>query len=289
MKFFLIAVFGAMTVLTTAASAQDASKWTSALATFGEGFGQGVGEAVNGGASVFVTATGRARIPNQAADVEIITVEGKATSATEATRIRDGRLATAQTLARRFGVTLDVGESNFSRQQNNTLSFQNRDAERAAIAANAAASMSSPTAPPPLKIAPPGRPATSGAEQEFITRTNVRLRSPDPERMASFLDALIGAGVDIDFVANGGVGFPNSLFRNNEVLGFGALEKIDDSIWDQASANAIAEARRQATVFATAAGRQVGEAKQILLLGRGSQGDEASVTVAVRFAFAPTK
>ena len=149
--------------------------------------------------------------------------------------------------------------------------------------------MSSPTVPPPLIIAPPGRSTASGSEQEFITRTNVRLRSSDPKRMASFLDALIGAGIDIVFVANGGVGFPNTFFRNNELLGFGVLEKIDDSIWDQASASAIAEARRQATVLAAAAGRQVGEATQILLLARSSQGDEASVTVAVRFAFAPTK
>jgi hypothetical protein len=42
-------------------------------------------------------------------------------------------------------------------------------------------------------------------------------------------------------------------------------------------------------VLAAAAGRQLGDVKQILFLTRTIQGSDVSVTVAARFGFAPTK
>lgn len=279
MKFFPVAVFGAITVLTTTASAQDVAKWTGAAATITEGIGQSLGEAMNGGASVFVTATGRVRIPTRAAEVEVIVIEGKAPSAMEAARLREQHLETFQILAHRFGVTLDVGQSQFSHVGGSMIAAGRDEA-------NAAASIARRPPPPPLMIPNAAQPAAPDAQSEFIARTDVRFGSSDPRRLASFLDALKGAGVEMAFVQNGTIGFPNFLARNNEFLSFGAVENIDDSVWDQASARAVAEARRQATVLAAAAGRQVGDAKQILLLSRSSQGAEASVTVAARFAFA---
>lgn len=70
------------------------------------------------------------------------------------------------------------------------------------------------------------------------------------------------------------------------MLGFGSTDQIDPALWDRASQDAVAEARRQATVLATAAGRTLGAARQVLVLTRSVQGSTASVTVAVRYAFA---
>ncbi len=45
--------------------------------------------------------------------------------------------------------------------------------------------------------------------------------------------------------------------------------------------------RHQAEALAAAGGRKLGEARQILQLNRAVQGDQAVVTVAARFGFAP--
>ena len=57
--------------------------------------------------------------------------------------------------------------------------------------------------------------------------------------------------------------------------GIGAIDRVDDAVWDQASRAAVAEARRQAMVLATAAGRSLGEANEILSVTRTVQGADA--------------
>ncbi len=121
-----------------------------------------------------------------------------------------------------------------------------------------------------------------------MAKANVRFQAADPTRLPDFLDAIRAAGVES---LSGGPAVPGmfNMFQNSQLLGFGDIEKVDDVTWDRASRAAMTEARRQADVLAAAAGRSVGEAQQVMSLTRAIQGGEATVTVAVRFGFRPTK
>jgi len=46
-------------------------------------------------------------------------------------------------------------------------------------------------------------------------------------------------------------------------------------------------ARRQADVLASAAGRRVGDARQVLMIAKTVQAEDATVTVAVRYGLVP--
>jgi hypothetical protein len=126
------------------------------------------------------------------------------------------------------------------------------------------------------------------APKLFVARTGVRFKEPPAVRLPAFLDAIRAAGVDD--IRTSLTATPPGLFGINassEVLGFGSVETIDDAIWNAASAAAIRNARGQAQALAMAAGRNLGEARQILVLAKAIQGGEAVVTIAVRFGFAP--
>jgi hypothetical protein len=135
----------------------------------------------------------------------------------------------------------------------------------------------------PVAVKPAGPPAAESAAPDFIARAAVGFRPSDPRQVPAFLDALAAAGIEVGAPAKGSslAAIMATMIPSADSAGAGSP---DVGVWDRASANAIAEARRQASVLAAAAGRQVGEALQILLLTRNTQANEASVTVAVRFA-----
>ena len=271
-------------MLTGSANAQQVEQFASGLSTAVEGLGQGVAGAMTSGETVFVTATGRAPLPAPLTDAYVINIEGRSASAVEAATLRDQRLSATRALAQRLGVTVEIGSSAFAREQDYQAAASAASAEASANAASAAASLN--REPPPLYIKPVRAPGVT--IKVFSVKTSVRFRSDDPRRLPAFLDALTAAGVDSTFSGqdrNAG----NIFAGMGQALGFGPVAKIDDAVWDRASQSAVVEARRQASVIASAANRQIGEARQILLLNRNVQGDSASVTVAVRFALSPSR
>jgi len=270
----LIAPAGALILaaaLASGASAQVSGATAGIVAAGAEGFGQGLGAAVTGAPSVFVTATGRAPIPIVIA-AYAANIEGKAASAVEAARLRDQKLDAARAIAARFHVAIEVGASSISHEAVTPPPLRLRPVEAAA-----------PPASRPAAAAP-----AESAAPSFIARIGASFRPSDPHQDPAFLDALDAAGVEISTPGKG-----SSLAAMMNAMAPGAsaagAEAANDPAFDRASQNAIAEARRQASVLAAAAGRVVGDAEQILLLTRNTQANEASVTVAVRFALTPMK
>ena len=258
------------------ASAQDAGGFATLLTTATEGFGQTLGEAMTNGQSVFVTAHGKAKLPAPLTGSYYVNVDGKSASAVEAAHQREGKLSQLRSAAQQFGVTMELGESRFS-LETDAEAQQRRMREMAAERA-ARADAKAPVVFPTLGEAP----------KIFVARTGVRFKEPPADRLAAFLDAIRAAGVD-DIRTSLTASPPNMFGINtaSEVLGFGSVEAVDDAVWNAASTDAIRNARLQAQTLAAAAGRNVGEARQILFLAKAIQSGEGVVTVAVRFGLAP--
>jgi hypothetical protein len=198
-------------------------------------------------------------------------VEGTSHSAVEAGKVRDARLAQLRTVAKSFGIAMELGESRF------TLDVDH-PAQAKRMRETAQANVLHPGVFTPAD--------TDDIPKVFKARTGVRFTAPSGDHMPAFLDALRSAGVDE--ISGDLNSRPPGMFQQaSEILGFGSVEKIDDAIWDAASADAIRSARSQAQTLAAAAGRNVGEARQILFLAKAIQGGDAVVTIAVRFGFAP--
>jgi hypothetical protein len=256
------------------ASAQVSGAAAGIVAAGAEGLGQGLGAAVAGGPSVFVTATGKAPLPtNAAAEAYGASIEGKAPLAVEAARRLGEKRDAARAIAARYHVAIDVGATAFSRQgAGGPAPRPGRPGEVTV----------------PVVVKPVAPPAAESPAPDFIARAAVGLRPSDPRQVPAFLDSLAAAGIEVGPPAKGSsvAAIMAAMIPGADSAGAGSP---DAAIWDRASANAIAEARRQASVLAAAAGRQVGEAQQILLLTRNTQAHEVSVTVAVRFTLTPMK
>jgi len=274
----LICVFACMASASSAA-AQDAGQIAGVLAAGVEGLGQSLGEAATGESSVFVTASGHAALPAPIAEAYLINIEGQSSSAVEASRLHDDRLKAAQDIAARFKVAVDIGATSFVREADQAAQSRRNAQMQAAMQAQAQAGHPG--------VFPPGLGQQGEGDRVFVVRTGVRFKASSAEQFPAFLDALKAAGIDN---LSGALGVPKAnMFASNEVLGFGRLAKVDDAIWDRAMQDAMASARRQAAVLAATSGRDLGEARQILLLSRSVQSDEVDVTVAVRYGFAPAK
>jgi hypothetical protein len=255
MRLAAAAVLVASGAIATGAVAQVSDQTAGIVAVGAEGVGQGLGAGVTGGSSVFVTATGKAPVPASVADTYGASIEGKATTAVEAARLRDQRLDTARGIAQRFRVGVELGAASISHES--------------PAPPHAPRPGASPPAPPSSPPAP--------APDEITARTAVVFRVSDPRQLPAFLDALEAAGIQYSLPGKGGA-MAAIMAAMSSSNGGGV-----DGAWDQAAQNAIAEARRQAGVLAAAAGRRLGEAQQILQLTRNTGASEASVTVAVRF------
>jgi uncharacterized protein YggE len=255
-----------------AAHAQDADGFASALAGSATVLGQAIGVGESGHPGVLVTGIGHAKLESPPASTFEVNVEGQSASAVQAAAIRDERLRRIREVAQRFGVELDVGESAFSMEVDTAAQAKRMQERATAIRAN------------PGIIVPM---VDNSDLMVFVARTGLRFSQPSGEKMAAFLDALKAAGVeDLSTMLGGNPAM--AMWRQTfQVLGFGSVGKVDDSIWDKASTDAMANARRQAQQLATAAGRQLGQVEQVVYMTRSQQGSDVTVAVSVRFAFAP--
>jgi uncharacterized protein YggE len=255
------------------ATAQDMSGVAGLLATATEGIGQTVGEAVVGAQSIFVTAQGKARLPGPLAGSYFVNVEGVASKAVDAAKVRDDKLNHLRDVAKQFGVEMTLGESQFSLQPD--LPAQNRR-----IRETAALNASHPGVFLPTNV--------DDIPKLFHARTGVRFNAPADQRTPEFLDAIRAAGVeDISADLTSRPGVATGVFQQaSEVLGFGTVQSISDGVWSEAEATAVRAARVQAAALAVAAGRKIGDVRSILLLSRSIGNGDAVVSVAVRFSFA---
>ena len=277
MKRLVWPVAAVLLAAAPAARAQNTQQWAGLMATAVEGVGQAAGEAAQAGSSVFVTATGHAKLPSPIADAFLTNIEGKSVSAVEASRKHDERLKAAREIAARFNITVDFGSTSYAREVDQAAQRERSAKVQAQIQEQAEARRT-------------GRPVSplnldqSDLPEVFVVRTGVRFHAANAAQLPAFLDALSAAGVE-DMSGNLVGPRPPSPFGASQVLGFGGLAEVDDVLWDRASQDAMARARRQAEVLAAASGRSLGEVKQIMLLTRTVEGEDVSVTIAARYGF----
>jgi hypothetical protein len=278
MKGRLLAGVLALSAVSSVAGAQQADKFAAGLATAMEGLGQSVGESAVSGSSVFVTATGHAPWPPAGRIWYSAIIAAHDASAVDAAHARDGRLVAIETAARRYGVVTERQSSSFAMDSGVT-----KPKSATVMPALPAAS----GGPPPSNMAP-AKIVAETAMPRFTAKTTIRFAATDPDHLPEFLDAIRAQGVES---ISGGPTTSNPLnfLQNNSLFGQDAADKVDEAVWDRASRAARAEARRQAGVLAAAAGRSLGEVRQVTTLSRDVQAGEAGVTLAVRFAFAPGK
>jgi hypothetical protein len=255
------------------ARAQDGGDLAGLLAVMQEHFGQSMGEAVLGGQSVFVTARGVAKLPAPAARPYDLQVEAQGPTAVQAARLRDDKVDRLRAVAKRFSLQLTVGEPSYV-----TLP-RAVSPPRPAIAATPGATLSPPIQAPGATPAP-----------QVTARIPVHFARPPEAQMPAFIDALREAGIETLPDTNG---LPNPLAQVTQMLGLGGTAvssaTVDPATWDKASAAAVQAAKSEAEALASPADRHVGALRQVMLLSRSIQGDEAVVTVAARFGFAPEK
>ena len=255
------------------ARAQGAEDLGTLLAVMQEHFGQSMGEAVVGGQSIFVTAKGSAKLGAPAPRAYDLTADAQAPTAVQAAKLRDDKIEKLRAVAKRFSVQMTVGEGSYV------------TAGRFPLVRPVA---TAPGVAPPVQT-PPNTPLATPSTAQVTARAPVTFVRPPPAQMPAFIDALREAGIETlpDTSAP-----PNGLAQLTQILGLGGAASsptVDQETWDRASAAAVQAARAQAEALAGPAGRRVGAVRQIMLLTRGVQGGEATVTVAARFGFAAEK
>ena len=251
-----LAVALAALLAATAARAQDAGDFAGALAVAGEGIGQSLGQSMQDAESVFVYARGRAPLPSPTPSAYQVEVSASAPSAVDAAAQRDGAVERLRAAARAFGAPSAVTDQ----------------------------SISLGDATQPMSFAPAAAPET---KPMFAAKATMRFGEPANGKAPAFLDALRAAGADS--ITSQGEGQGSLFTRAISSLSQKAAPEPAEAVWDAATNDAVRAAREQAEVLATAAGRQLGPARQVLLLWRAFDGKEATVTVAVRFGFAAAK
>jgi uncharacterized protein YggE len=258
----------------TAALAQD--NFAATLAPVEEELGQSVGGAAFTGPNIFVTATGRARLPAPVADTYYVAVQGKNASAVVAARERDAKVAELQVVARRLGVDLQVGETSIG------LEVDTDAQQRLAAERTAHRQLVQSTQPPPLSLFIPPPDATP---KIFVAKTSLRFRTASNDTLPAFFDAIHAAGVDD--ISHGLPQHTNMFLpQASNFMGFGSTATLDDSFWAAASQEAFRSARTQAQALAAASGRTLGPARQITVLSRTTEGAEAVESLGVRFGLA---
>jgi uncharacterized protein YggE len=229
-------------------------------------FGQGLAEAGQGGAYVFVTATGHAPIAQASVAVLRLSVKRRNLSAVAAVRERDRAVGSVMAQAERLGLHAALGKTTLERASPGMTQ----------LAVNGIPALA--TGPSSAGVRPASTPRDYSADAE------VEVSGSDAAKQAELLDALQAAGIDVD-IPNG----PITAGFSIPGLSGGANASLDPDSANRAMDEAVAEARGQAARLAGDAGRSLGPATQITLLARSATGREASVTVAVRFTLAPQR
>jgi len=273
MKTVIAAV--AAVLIATPVAAQDIAGPVAAAV---DQFGQSMAESMAGGPGVFVTAQGRAPLPDAGALPMTLTIKGEGKTAAEAVADRNAQLDRVRSAANNFDVAIEVGTTTYSISEGTDWTEASAYAgamDAAAVAEAAAeAAVAVDAAGDAAEEAPPARTVTASVQVKIIR--------PNETRLPAFVDALVDAGVtDLDDSLNG-----MNLGQMQPFLSLMGLDTARDpgeAVWNAATADAIVRARAQAETIAAASGRPLGQVRYVSVLLRSHDGEDALVSVAVRF------
>ena len=266
----------------TPAAAQDIAGPVAAAV---DQFGQSLAESMTGGPGLFVTVQGEAPLPAASATPMTITIKGEGATAVEAVADRNAQLERVRSVANRFDVAMDVGATNYA------IAAANAWEPTSDAWANAFTGEPSDFGgdqdgqvdveliePIPDNVAAP-------AETRTITASvQVKLDRPNESRLPEFVDALAEAGVtDLDDSLNGlNLGAMTPFLS---LLGLDGARDPGEAVWNAATADGVRKARTQAAAIAEASGRRLGPVRYVSVRMRSPDGENALVSVAVRFGF----
>ena len=273
------AVAAATLVAATPVAAQDIAGPVAAAV---DQFGQGMAESMTGGPGLFVTAQGEAPMPATASMPMTITIKGTGKTAVEAVADRNAQLARVRSVANRFDVAMDVGATNYA------IAEEDAWAIAPAMAAAVDWEDTDPTAEAAadaVEVQMIGEPGSEDADTRTVTASVVvKLDRPNESRLPEFVDALVDAGVsNLDDSLNGLNFGPMTPFLS--LLGLDMARDPGEPVWNQATADGVRKARAQAEAIAEASGRRLGQVRYVSVLMRSHDGENALVSVAVRFGF----
>lgn len=241
-------------------------------------FGQSMAESMTGGPGLFVTAQGEAPMPAAASTPMTVTIKGTGKTAVEAVADRNARLERVRSVANRFDVAMEVGTTNYA--------IGETPAWLAADAAMAPADVGwSDESETVDLIEPAADEGGAPADARTVTASvQVKVDRPNEARLPGFVDALVEAGVtDLDDSLNGLNLGPMTPFLS--LLGLDGARDPGEAVWNQATADGVRKARAQAEAIAEASGRRLGPVRYVSVLMRSHDGENALVSVAVRFGF----
>lgn len=278
----LAAAVAVAALFATPAAAQDIAGPVAAAV---DQFGQSLAESMTGGPGLFVTAQGEAPLPAAASTPMTITLKGTGKTAVEAVADRNAQLERVRSVANRFDVAMDVGATTYAIGE--TPSWMTpAAADDAWTGADEAAMDAMEEAAGAVEII---EPVDQGSPASIDTRTvtasvEVKLDRPNESRLPDFVDALVDAGVtDLDDSLNGlNLGAMTPFLS---LLGLDPTRDPGEAVWNEATADGVRKARAQADAIAQASGRQLGPVRYVSVLMRSHDGDNALVSVAVRFGF----
>lgn len=278
----LVVAAAAAALFATPATAQDIA---GPIAASLDQFGQGVAESMAGGQGLFVTAQGKARMPDSAGGMMTVTVEGKGKTAVEAVADRNAQLERIRSVANNFSVAIDVGETKYAIAEADEWAMTSDSPWAAAAAIEAAADAAEDETVDVELIEGIGGEAQPADGGRTVTASvQVKLGRPNETRLPAFVDALADAGVANLSDSLNGLDFgPMGPFIS--LLGLDAGRDPGEEVWNAATADAVARARAQAMAIADASGRQLGPVRHVSVLLRSHDGTSALVSVAVRFGF----
>lgn len=264
------AALAAVLIAATPAAAQDIAGPVAAAV---DQFGQSMAESMTGGPGVFVTAQGRAPLPDAGALPMTLTIKGEGKTAAEAVAHRNTQLERVRAAANNFDVAIEVGTTSYSISEGMDWAEASAYAGAMDAAAMAEAAAAEAVAAAAAE-APPVRTVTASVQ--------VKIARPNETRLPAFVDALVDAGVtDLDDSLNG-----MNLGQMQPFLSLMGLDTARDpgeAVWNAATADAIIRARAQAETIAAASGRPLGQVRYVSVLLRSHDGEDALVSVAVRF------
>ena len=248
-------------------------------------FGQSMAESMAGGPGLFVTAQGEAPLPGAASIPMTVTIKGSGKTAVEAVADRNAQLDRVRAVANRFDVAIEVGATNYAIEESPSWMTDAAAADAWAAADEAAVDAAEDIAVDVELIEPLGQDAPASIDLRTVTASvQVKLDRPNESRLPGFVDALVDAGVtDLDDSLNGlNLG---AMAPFISMLGLDPTRDPGEAVWNQAAADGVRKARAQAEAIAEAAGRRLGPVRYVSVLMRSHDGDNALVSVAVRFGF----
>lgn len=280
MKRIAITAAAALAVATPAAAQDIAGPVAAAV----DQFGQSMAESMTGGPGLFVTAQGEAPLPAATSTPMTVTINGTGKTAVEAVADRNAQLERVRAVANRFDVAMNVGATNYAISETPSWLTDaamapaaiDWDADEASIEAAIDAAEDA---------AAQGSTPEEGIDARTVTASvQVKLDRPNESRLPGFVDALVEAGVsDLDDSLNGlNLGAMTPFLS---LLGLDTARDPGEAVWNQAAADGVRKARAQAESIAEASGRRLGPVRYVSVLMRSHDGENALVSVAVRFGF----